>query len=148
MPLIYDWWRTNPENTHGARCFHGKIKCRWFSASSLNHFCAALIPFFRKFSLNHGWDKAESSNYRPINLTSVVSKMLEAIIARAIRKHLDEHKQIRHSQHSFSKGKSCLTNWLSFYRKVFETIDKGDEYDIVYLDFSIAFDRVPHRRLR
>ena len=27
------------------------------------------------------------------------------------------------------------------------TIDKGDEYDIVYLDFSKTFDRVPHRRL-
>ena len=73
--------------------------------------------------------------------------MLEAIISRAIRRHLDEHKQIRHSQHCFSKGKSCLTNLLSFYRKVFETIDEGDEYDIVYLDFSKAFDRVPHRKL-
>ena len=47
----------------------------------------------------------------------------------------------------FSKGKSCLTNLLSFYRKVFETIDKGDEYNIIYLDFSKVFDRVPHRRL-
>ena len=73
--------------------------------------------------------------------------MLEAIIARAIRKHLDEHKLIRHRQHDFSKGKSCLTNLLSFYRKVFETIDELDEYDIVYLDFSKAFDRVPHRRM-
>ena len=72
----------------------------------------------------------------------MVGKKLEAIIARAIRIHLDEHKLIRQSQHSFSKGKSCLTNLLS-YRKVFETIDKGNEYDIVYLDFS----KVPHRRL-
>ena len=45
-----------------------------------------------------------------ISLTSVVSKMLETIIARGIRKHLDEHKLIRHSQHGFSKGKSCLPN--------------------------------------
>ena len=64
--------------------------------------------------------------------------MLEAIIAKAIRNHLDEHKPIRHSQHGFSKGKSCLTNLLSFYRKVFETIYKGEEYDIVYLDFRVA----------
>ena len=28
--------------------------------------------------------------------TSVVGKMLEAIIAKAIRKHLDENKLIRH----------------------------------------------------
>ena len=68
-------------------------------------------------------------------------------MARIIRKHLDEHKLIRHSQHGFSKGMSCLTNLLSFYRKVFENIDKGDEYDIVYMDFSKAYDRVPRRRL-
>ena len=91
---------------------------------------ANVVPIFKK------GDKAESSNYRPISLTSMVGKMLEAIIARTIIKHLDEHKLIRHSQHGFSKGKSCLTHLLSFYRKVFETIDKGDEYDIVYLDFS------------
>ena len=89
-----------------------------------------------------------SSNYLPISLTSVVGKMLEAFIARAIRKHLDKHKLIRHSQHGFSKGKSCLTNLLSFYRKVFETLDSGDRYDIIFVDFSKAFfDRVPHRRL-
>ena len=102
---------------------------------------ANVVPTFKKK------DKAESSNYRTISLTSVVGKMIEAIIAREIRKHLDEHKVIRHSQYGFSKKKSCLTNLLFFYRKVFETIDKGDEYEIVYLDFSKAFDRVPHKRL-
>ena len=102
---------------------------------------ANVVPIFKK------GDKAESSNYRPISLTSVVGKMLEAIIARTIRKHLDNHKLIKHSQHGFSKGKSCLTNLLSFYRKVFETLDSGDRYDIIFLDFSKAFYRVPHRSL-
>ena len=63
--------------------------------------------------------------------------MLEAIIPRAIRRHLDEQKLIRYSQHDFSKEKSCLTNLLSFYRKVFETIDKEVKYDIVYLDLNV-----------
>ena len=67
---------------------------------------ANVVPIFKKR------EKAESSNYRPISLTSVVGKMLEATIARAIRKHLYE-----------LKGKSYLTNLLSFYRKVFETMD-------------------------
>ena len=102
---------------------------------------ANVVPIFKK------GDKGESSNYRPISLTSVVGKMLEAIIARAIRKHLDDHSLIKNSQHGFTKGKSCLTNLLSFYRKVFETMDSGDRYDIVFLDFSKAFDRVPHGRL-
>ena len=102
---------------------------------------ANVVPIFKK------GDKAESSNYRPISLTSIIGKMLEAIIAKEIRQHLEIHMLIRHSQHGFSKGKSCITNLLSFYRKVFETIDRGERYDIVFLDFSKAFDRVPHGRL-
>ncbi len=54
---------------------------------------------------------------------------------------------INDSQHGFMPGKSCLTNLLSFYNKVFETIDRDDNYDVVYLDFSKAFDKVPHQRL-
>ncbi len=48
---------------------------------------------------------------------------------------------------SITKGKSCLTNLLSFYSKVYEAVDNGDSYDILYLDFSKAFDKVPHQRL-
>ena len=88
---------------------------------------ANVVPILKK------GNEAESSNYHPISFISVVGKMLEAIIARAIRKHLDKHKLIRHSQHGFSKGKSCLTNLLSFYRKVFETLDSGDSFDIIFL---------------
>ena len=45
---------------------------------------ANIVPIFKK------GDKAESSYYGSISLTSVVGKMLEAIIVRAIRKHLDK----------------------------------------------------------
>ena len=36
---------------------------------------------------------------------------------------------------------------LSFYSEVFEAVDSGKAYDTIYLDFSKAFDRVPHERL-
>ena len=36
---------------------------------------------------------------------------------------------------------------LSFYRTVYEAADNDDNYDVIYLDFSKAFDRVPHERL-
>ena len=54
---------------------------------------------------------------------------------------------INESQHCFTKGKSCLTNLLSFYSKVYEAANNRDSYDILYLDFSKAFDKVPHQRL-
>ena len=74
-------------------------------------------------------------NYRPISRTSVVGKLLESIRARNTR------------EHGFMKGKSCLTNLLTFYRKVYEAADKDENYDVIYLDFSKAFDKVPHQRL-
>ena len=54
---------------------------------------------------------------------------------------------INDSQHGFSKGRSCLTNLLTFYRNVYEAVDNDANYDIIYQDFSKAFDKVPHDRL-
>jgi len=51
------------------------------------------------------------------------------------------------SQHGFRKGRSCLTNLLSFLDKVTEYVDSGYDVDVVFLDFAKAFDKVPHVRL-
>ena len=102
---------------------------------------ANVVPIHKK------GDKSLMSNYRPVSLTSIVGKIMETLIAGAIRKHLDKYNLIKDSQHGFMKGRSCLTNLLSFYRSVYEAADNGDSYDIVYLDFSKAFDKVPHQRL-
>ena len=72
---------------------------------------------------------------------------MESIVAKNVRKHLDKHNLMNHSQHSFMKGKSCHTNMLGFYSKVYGAEDNGDNYDILCLDFSKAFDNVLHQSL-
>jgi len=42
------------------------------------------------------------------------------------------------------KGRSCLTNPISFYDKVTCLVDEGKAVDVVYLDFSKAFDTISH----
>ncbi|KAK4822135.1 hypothetical protein QYF61_010258 [Mycteria americana] len=42
------------------------------------------------------------------------------------------------------KGRSCLTNLISSYDKVTHLVDEGKAVDVVYLDFSKAFDTVSH----
>ena len=51
---------------------------------------------------------------------------------------------IRPSQHGFMKGRSCLTNLISFYDLVTHLVDEGKDVDVVYLDFSKAFDTVSY----
>ena len=86
-------------------------------------------------------------NYRPVSLTSQVSKMFESIIRDRIVYHLESQCLLRDSQHGFRKGKSCLTNLLTFLDRVTGSVDEGDAVDVVFLDLAKAFDKVPHQRL-
>ena len=48
----------------------------------------------------------------------------------------------------FRKGRSCVTNLLSFYMRVIDEVqDREGWVDAMYLDIRKAFDRVPHKRL-
>ena len=59
-----------------------------------------------------------------------------------IEKHLKDNAVIGPSQHGFTRGKSCLTNLISFYDKVTHRADQGKPVDVIFLDFSEAFDIV------
>ncbi|KAK4823892.1 hypothetical protein QYF61_007957 [Mycteria americana] len=87
--------------------------------------------------------KEDPGNYRPVSLTSVPGKLMEQIILSAITWHVENNQGIKPSQHGFRKGRSCLTN-LIFYNKVACLMDEGKAVDVVYLDFSKAFDTVSH----
>ena len=102
---------------------------------------ATVIPIHKKGTLS------DPGNYRPVSLTSVPGKILEAIIKDAIMKHLEANKLLRDSQHGFMQGRSCTTNLIVFMDKLTEIVDRGKAADIFYLDFSKAFDKVPTRRL-
>ena len=51
---------------------------------------------------------------------------------------------IRPNQHVFKKGRSCLTNLISFYDKVTRLVDEGKAVDVVCLDLSKVFDTISH----
>jgi len=62
-----------------------------------------------------------------------------------LRSHHGSFNQgIMPSQHGFMNGRSCLTNLILFYDKVTRLVDEGKAVDVVYLNFSKAFETVPH----
>ena len=68
---------------------------------------------------------------------------MEQLILEVINKQVEEKKVIRSSQHGFTKGKSGLTNMIVFYNGMTGCVDEGRAVDVVYLDFSKAFDTLP-----
>ncbi|KAK4810207.1 hypothetical protein QYF61_011801 [Mycteria americana] len=88
--------------------------------------------------------KEDSGNDRSVSLTLVPRKLMEQIILTAITRHVQDNQVIRPSQHGFRKGSSCLTNLISFYDEATRLLDERKAVDVVYLDFSKAFDTVSH----
>ena len=102
---------------------------------------AVVAPIFKKGT------KGDPGNYRPVSLTSVPCKMLEALIKDDLMEHLIQNSLIRDSQHGFMAGRSCTTNLIKFMDSATKILDTGSAADIFYLDISKAFDKVPRERL-
>ena len=65
------------------------------------------------------WESGEvSDDHWPVNLTSVSGKIMEKIMLGVIEKHLKDSEVVGNSQYEFMRGRSCLTNSVSFYDKV------------------------------
>ena len=88
--------------------------------------------------------REDPGNYRPVSLTSVPGKIMEQIVLREIMWHVWDNQGIRPSQRGFTKGRSCLINLVSLYDLVTRLVDEEKVVDVVYLNFSKAFDTVSH----
>ena len=86
-------------------------------------------------------------NYRPVSLTSIVCKIMESIIKDSIMDHLQNESLLSEKQFGFIKGRSTITQLLTYLDKCVEIVAEGDVVDAIYFDFAKAFDKVPHRRL-
>ena len=96
--------------------------------------------FFQGYRAGEGYS-------RPISLTAVPCKILEHIIFHDIMSHLDSNNILVNSQHGFRRKFSCETQLITAIEELAKALDHGKQSDLIIMDFSKAFDVVPHRRL-
>ena len=86
--------------------------------------------------------KENIENYRPISLTSLIMKTFERILKDKIL--LLTNDLLDQRQHGFLAKKSCTTNMVGFCDSLALSLNDCVRTDVVYFDFSKAFDSVNH----
>ena len=98
----------------------------------------SIIPLFKKGK------RSIAANYRPVSLTSHLIKMFERVVRAKLVDYIVAQDIINHDQHGFQAGRSCLTQLLHHVQDIMDDLDSDENADILYLDFSKAFDKVDH----
>ena len=92
-------------------------------------------------------DRGKASNYRPVSLTSICCKIIEHILHSNIISHPEATNILSENQHGFRKHRSCESQLAITLQQLADGLNRGDLTDCILLDFSKAFDKVPHQRL-
>ena len=97
-----------------------------------------VIPAFK------GGDSEDITNYRPISLLPIISKILEKIIASQLTTYLETNNLLSNSQHGFRPRLSTETALLKITDKIYNNMDNKKISLLMLLDLSKAFDSVHH----
>ena len=92
-------------------------------------------------------DKQILSNYRPISLLPVCSKILERLIYDSMYKHISDNNILSPNQSGFRTGDLSINQLLSVTYHIFNYFDEGMETRTVFLDIYKAFHKVWHKGL-
>ena len=87
------------------------------------------------------------SNYRPISLFPILSKLLEEHVHNLISNHLSIHHTIALQQWGFQPKKSSVSALIDVVYNWSRAINRGSEVYAVFFDLQKAFDSVPHKSL-
>ena len=102
---------------------------------------AYIVPIFKK------GNRAIPNNYRPTSLTCICSKILEHIVYSHVFAHLSRHNILCDQQHGFRRLRPCKSELILTVNDFAETLNNGEQSDIIFLDFSKVFDKVSHYHL-
>ena len=97
---------------------------------------AKIIPIHKSGS------KTNISNYRPISILSVFSKIFELLMKNFLMNYLNKHKILSNSQYGFRSGLNTFDALAKFTSDVYSALDNHKSIISIFIDFSKAFDTV------
>ncbi len=100
---------------------------------------AKVIPLYK----NKG-KISEISNYRPISMLSVFSKIFEKLIQKQLNHFLDSNEIMNHSQYGFRRKHSTLHALINAAENISQSIDNKHSTLGIFIDFSRASDTINH----
>jgi len=115
-------------------------------------YCAETLcrPLHKLFTLSleasdssYRWSKLNACYYRGISKLSAIPKLFGNIITPLFQHSC--RSLISYCQHGFIKRRSTTTNLLEFTSFVTRGFRKNCQTDVIYTDFSKAFDSVNHQ---
>ena len=90
------------------------------------------------------------SNYRPVSLLPILSKLLEKHIysTSLLNHHLQNTQPLSNFQWGFQAGKSTVSALLEITHNKLQLMEKGHEVGAVFFfGLKKSFDSIPHRAL-
>ncbi|CAB3250915.1 unnamed protein product [Arctia plantaginis] len=92
-------------------------------------------------------DKLELSNYRPITLIPILSKVFEKAMHKRLTTYLNRFKFIKEEQNGFQRGKSTTLAAFQLIYNVLKNVDTKKPTIVIFFDMTKAFDHVSHQLL-
>jgi retron-type reverse transcriptase len=87
------------------------------------------------------------SNYRPISILPVFSKVLEKIVYNRLVAFVKKHNILSQNQHGFWENRSTETACQNFVEFIQKKLDNGQHVIGIFFDLSKTYDVINHEIL-
>ena len=116
-------------------------KCLELGSFPSNWKYANVQPVHKKNS------RQDKTNYRPISLLCICSKIFEKIVFNNMYKFLLDNSLLSPHQSGFRPGDSTINQLLAITTEIYNSFEDRHETRAAFLDISKAFDKVWHSGL-
>ena len=111
-------------------------------------FCEGIAPDKLKsaviYPIHKGQTKMLCSNYRPISILPIFSKILEKLMRKTLTSFLDRYNILYKYQYGFKRGKSTDHAIIDWHTNIIKAIENWEKSCSIFLDFAKAFNMINH----